>query len=157
MQLSFSCFLAAALALVPLSSAAPAPAGTIALTKRQIGNLFPSDKFAACPNYRYSAPQAEAAAQEGVHRVPLANRINGYSHIFGNNRKIKFDPACYDLVLYEFPILPGGNIYSGGDPKADRVVFALSGQDPANNGRFCGIMTHDGAPEGEFNLCPIED
>lgn len=81
--------------------------------------------------------------------------------MFGNNRKLAFDPKCKGKKLYEFPILPGGDIYGGGDPKADRVVFFIytdnPDTDPTDDGYYCGTMTHIGAEEGEFVLCPVED
>ena len=85
----------------------------------------------------------------------------GYPHIFGNNRKLAFSSACQGKTLYEFPILHGDSIYGGADSGADRVVFYIytSNPDtnPTQNGAYCGVMTHDGAPRNEFALCPVGD
>lgn len=85
----------------------------------------------------------------------------GYPHTFGNNRRLQFSDACAGKTLYEFPLLHGDTIFGGGDPGADRVVFYLYTSDPDANptedGAYCGVMTHDGAPRGEFALCPSED
>ena len=87
--------------------------------------------------------------------------LGGYPHNFGNNRKLKFSDACNGKQLKEFPLLHGDSIFGGGDPGADRVVFYIYTDNPDTNptedGAYCGVMTHDGAPEGEFALCPVED
>jgi len=89
--------------------------------------------------------------------APLA----GFPHIFGNNKKLPFAENCKGKKLYEFPLLPGGNVFGGGDPGADRVVFFIHSDNPdttpTDDGSYCGVMTHDGAPAGEFALCPVED
>jgi hypothetical protein len=63
-------------------------------------------------------------------------------------------------TLWEFPIMNSG-VYTGGDSGLDRVVFAVRGDDPETNwaldGLYCGVMTHDGAPWGEFRMCDEED
>jgi len=87
--------------------------------------------------------------------------LGGYPKKFGNNKKLKFDSKCDRKTLYEFPILKGGNIFGGGPPGPDRVVFYIYTDNPDTNptkdGMYCGVMTHDGAENNDFLLCPVED
>jgi len=87
--------------------------------------------------------------------------LGGTPHKFGNNKKLKFSDHCKGKTLYEFPLLHGDNIYKGGDPGADRVVFFVHVKDPFKDGTkaatYCGVMTHTGAPKGEFHICPQHD
>lgn len=56
----------------------------------------------------------------------------------------------------EFPIIPGGDAWQGGDvkPGNDRIVFQ---QIDDTTAAYCGIMTHaktdKGKPTGKFRLC----
>ncbi len=56
----------------------------------------------------------------------------------------------------EFPIIPGGNAWQGGDvkPGNDRILFQYIDDTTA---AYCGIMTHTtndkGIPTGKFRLC----
>lgn len=87
--------------------------------------------------------------------------LGGFPHVFGNNRKLQFSDKCKGKKLYEFPLLHGDSIFGGGNPGADRVVFYIYTDNPdtkpTENGAYCGVMTHDGAPKGEFALCKVED
>lgn len=42
---------------------------------------------------------------------------------------------CPGSTYYEYPILDDGDLYSGGDPGADRVIYD-------NDGNFCGECRH---------------
>jgi hypothetical protein len=81
--------------------------------------------------------------------------------VFGNNRQLPFSSFCAGKTLWEFPLLAHGILYNGDNPGPDRVVFFIYSNDPITNptmhGAYCGVMTHVGAPQGEFNLCPVED
>ncbi|CAN9255420.1 unnamed protein product [Alternaria alternata] len=148
------------LALVHTSFANPVPAGM--LSKRTVDNLPPSDQFIACPGYRYSREQVEKAIQQAIYNTPTtAPQPGGYPKTFGNNRKLKFSDKCKGKTLKEFPILHGDKIFGGGNQGPDRVVFYIytdnPDTDPTDDGAYCGVMTHDGAPEREFDLCPVED
>lgn len=160
MQLTSSTLLAIGLALVHTSLAAPSR--EVGLSKRTVYNLPPSDQFVTCPKYLYSRPQVEKAIQRGIILTPVNEpQPGGYPHIFGNNKKLKFDDKCKGKKLWEFPLLHGDKIYGGGDPGADRVVFYIHTDNPdtkpTKDGTYCGVMTHDGAPPREFNLCPVKD
>lgn len=47
---------------------------------------------------------------------------------------------------YEFPILSSHEVYSGGSPGADRVIFN-------DNGNLAGLVTHQGASGNDFLQC----
>ncbi|KAI6084070.1 Ribonuclease/ribotoxin [Hypoxylon rubiginosum] len=160
MQLSPSILLTSGLALMQMSSAAPAPID--ALSKRTVYNLPPSTQFVTCPSYLYSSLQVNRAIQRGIILTPKEQPQPGdYPHVFGNNRNLPFHEECKGKTLYEFPILHGDAIYGGGEPGADRVVFYIYTNNPDTNptddGAYCGVMTHDGAPRDRFALCPVRD
>ncbi|KAE8395754.1 hypothetical protein BDV23DRAFT_178328 [Aspergillus alliaceus] len=89
------------LALVQISSAAPAPAG--ALSKRTVENLP--------PGYRYSRAQVENAIQW------LLSHLRQQPQVFALE--------CQGKKLYEFPIPHEDSVYGGGGPGADRAVFFI--------------------------------
>ncbi|KAB8239186.1 uncharacterized protein BDW43DRAFT_306070 [Aspergillus alliaceus] len=97
------------LALVQISSAAPAPAG--ALSKRTVENLPPGDQFIECPGYRYSRAQVENAIQR------LLSHLRQQPQVFALE--------CQGKKLYEFPIPHEDSVYGGGGPGADRAVFFI--------------------------------
>jgi ribonuclease T1 len=47
---------------------------------------------------------------------------------------------------WEFPILSSHEVYSGGRPGADRVIFN-------DNGGLAGLITHQGASGNDFLQC----
>ena len=57
---------------------------------------------------------------------------------------------CNGKTLYEFPILNGGYMYTGGFPAADRAVFADNGDGSYSQ---CFLMTHTGAVGNTFVKC----
>ncbi|KAF5866441.1 hypothetical protein ETB97_011993 [Aspergillus alliaceus] len=97
------------LALVQISSAAPAPAG--ALSKRTVENLPRGDQFIECPGYRYSRAQVENAIQR------LLSHLRQQPQVFALE--------CQGKKLYEFPIPHEDSVYGGGGPGADRAVFFI--------------------------------
>lgn len=68
---------------------------------------------------------------------------NDYPHTENNYEGIDF----YVSGPYEeFPILSSYNVYTGGSPGADRVVFNTKGQ-------LAGVVTHTGASGNDFVPC----
>ncbi|KAF8349719.1 Ribonuclease/ribotoxin, partial [Amanita rubescens] len=49
-----------------------------------------------------------------------------------------FTFSCPGSTYYEYPILADGDLYSGGSPGADRVIYD-------NDGNFCACLIHTGA------------
>ncbi|KAK0614657.1 Ribonuclease/ribotoxin [Immersiella caudata] len=162
MQLSVS-LLAFGLAVVQVYAVPSTPPPESSLMKRAVDNLPPSDQFIVCPDYFYSRQLVEEAIQHAIITTPTNQPQPGnFPKRFGNNRKLPFDPKCDGKKLYEFPILKSGKIFRGGEPGPDRVVFWIYTDNPDTNptrdGMYCGVMTHDGAPEPNgFVLCPVID
>lgn len=44
------------------------------------------------------------------------------------------------------------------NPQTDRIVYKITSNDPVtgfpDNFAFCGVMTHIGAPDNDFVICP---
>lgn len=69
--------------------------------------------------------------------------INDYPHQYNNYEDFNFPvPGEY----FEFPIMADGDVYDGGSPGADRVVFN-------ENDKLAGVITHYGAEDGSFVAC----
>ncbi|KAI1455737.1 Ribonuclease/ribotoxin [Annulohypoxylon moriforme] len=104
-----------------------------------------------CGGTQYTTAQVQAAWNNAIHLTVTGGTIqrgsSEYPHEFRNGQagNPEVDPSpCAGLTLREFPILASGALYTGGDPKTDRVVYGSS--DP-NNGVWeeCFLMTHTGA------------
>ena len=50
---------------------------------------------------------------------------------------------------YEFPILSSEQVYTGGSPGADRVIFT-------GDGTYEGVITHTGASGNDFLQCTAD-
>jgi hypothetical protein len=66
-----------------------------------------------------------------------------------NDPEVDASP-CNGKTLYEFPVLAGGYMYTGGRPYADRVVIADNGDGSYTQ---CFLMTHTGAAGNRFVKC----
>lgn len=99
------------------------------------------------------------------HANPLTSTENKYPHSFENDdskgNKLKFPNDCpADTNRQEFPLVSpppydgGKNNVKQGD---ERVVYYWTPGDidytDNPNVKYCGIMTHVGAPTGGFILC----
>ncbi|KAK4120310.1 Ribonuclease/ribotoxin [Parathielavia appendiculata] len=77
---------------------------------------------------------------------------NKYPHNFANHENLDFleDDQPVEGPYREFPVLRSGQLYTGGAPGPDRVVFKQT-----NGGcQYIGAMTHTGAvPRNAFVLC----
>ena len=95
---------------------------------------------------RYHYPIDIARAVRLGNTLRLAGKPLGfrqYPHTFHNREPIDFDdPGPY----MEFPILRFGQLFTGGDPHADRVIFN------AHDGSFVGVIMHAGS-NGMFESC----
>lgn len=67
----------------------------------------------------------------------------GYPHQYNNYEGFSFPTAA---PWYEFPILSTYNVYTGGSPGADRIVFDTKGN-------FDSLITHTGASGNDFVGC----
>ncbi|KAI0882270.1 Ribonuclease/ribotoxin [Annulohypoxylon maeteangense] len=114
------------------------------LVKRQIRDWN-------CGGKHYTQAQVQDAFNRGIQFKQTGQSAlfgsTPYPHEFRNGlpTRPEVDPSpCAGLEFQEFPILPGGVLYSGGWPDADRVVFGSS--NPASNSWTpCYLITHTGA------------
>ena len=91
----------------------------------------------------YSSSAVSAAANEGYSLEQSGDDVNDYPHVYNNYEGFDFS---VDPTYYEFPILSSGQIYSGGSPGADRVIFN-------EDGEIAGVITHTGASGNNFVSC----
>ncbi|KXS98792.1 hypothetical protein AC578_2036 [Pseudocercospora eumusae] len=98
-----------------------------------------------CGSYSYSANRVRAAVNQGYNYYSDNEQVgkNNYPHAFNNYEGFGFDVSG---PYQEFPILQSGNVYTGGSPGPDRVVFNT-------NGQYAGAVTHTGASGNNFVGC----
>lgn len=96
-----------------------------------------------CGSHCYTSSEV-AEAQNAGWELHVANQeISGYPHQYQNYENFDFPvPGEY----FEYPIMASGQVYDGGSPGADRVVFN-------ENDRLAGVITHYGAEGGAFVDC----
>ncbi|KAL2870284.1 extracellular guanyl-specific ribonuclease RntA [Aspergillus lucknowensis] len=96
-----------------------------------------------CGDVCYDSSAVSAALEEGYSLESSGDDVNDYPHVYNNYEGFDFPvPPTY----YEFPIMSSGDIYSGGSPGADRVVFN-------EDGDLAGVITHTGASGNDFVSC----
>ncbi|PKY05708.1 ribonuclease T1 complexed with 2gmp [Aspergillus campestris IBT 28561] len=78
-----------------------------------------------------------------LHEQGEAIGDNDYPHKYNNYEDFDFP---VEPTYYEFPILSSGEVYDGGSPGADRVVFN-------ENNKLAGLITHTGASGNDFVAC----
>lgn len=96
-----------------------------------------------CDTVCYTDSSVNAAQQAGYNLYASSQMADSYPHEYHDYEGFNFPvPGTY----YEFPILSDGEIYDGGSPGADRVIFNELGQ-------LAGVITHTGASGEDFVLC----
>jgi hypothetical protein len=126
------------------------PSAAHLLVKR-LTVLDPPPRTVRCGRRTYSAADIEASARAAHSRRGRPVGANRYPHRFGNIERLRgFNGACNARNLQEFPLKRRNRVYSGGAPGPDRVVVDFVG----GNVRYCGAMTHTGAPRrNRFVAC----
>ncbi|KAI1777774.1 hypothetical protein F4818DRAFT_439100 [Hypoxylon cercidicola] len=100
---------------------------------------------ATCGSVCYWQSDIDAAVQKGysLHQSGQTLGSGDYPHQYNDYEGFDFpDPAPW----YEFPILRSFDVYNGGSPGADRVVFN-------NDGKYQASITHTGASGNNFVAC----
>ncbi|KAI1768749.1 hypothetical protein GGR53DRAFT_476935 [Hypoxylon sp. FL1150] len=100
---------------------------------------------ATCGSVCYWQSDIDAAVQKGYSLYQSGQTLGSddYPHQYNDYEGFDFpDPAPW----YEFPILSSYDVYSGGSPGADRVVFNSAGDYQAS-------ITHTGASGNDFVEC----
>ncbi|KAF2214170.1 hypothetical protein CERZMDRAFT_105638 [Cercospora zeae-maydis SCOH1-5] len=98
-----------------------------------------------CGGVSYSAGAVRAALNQGYNYYSNGQQVgsNDYPHTYNNFEGFSFGVSG---PYQEFPLLSNGNVYTGGSPGADRVVFNTRGQ-------YAGAITHTGASGNNFVGC----
>ncbi|KAB8237096.1 Ribonuclease/ribotoxin [Aspergillus alliaceus] len=98
-----------------------------------------------CGSNTYASSDVTAAQEAGykLHQSGETVGKNKYPHKYNNYEGFDFP---VDPTYYEWPILSSGNVYSGGSPGADRVVFNEKDE-------LAGLITHSGASGNNFVAC----
>lgn len=82
------------------------------------------------------------ARGRSIYLTPLCT-TGGYPHQYNDYEGFSFPTSA---PWYEFPILSSYEVYTGGSPGADRVIFDKSGT-------FDSLITHTGASGDDFVAC----
>ncbi|KAK4949823.1 hypothetical protein LTR10_011665 [Elasticomyces elasticus] len=112
--------------------------GTLNLAKRQ-------SCVDTCGSTCYWQSDIDAALQQGFSFYQQGTTVgkDEYPHEFD-------DREGFDITVwgpwYEFPILNSYEVYTGGSPGADRVVFT-------RDGTLALVVTHTGATDDNFVEC----
>ncbi|KAF2155385.1 ribonuclease-domain-containing protein [Myriangium duriaei CBS 260.36] len=106
------------------------------------------DEGQSCGNTYYSNSAVNAAIQQGYNYYQEGQEVHSYPHTYNDYEGFTFDNV--EGPYQEFPILSSGNLYTGGSPGADRVIFNT-------NGEYAGVITHTGASGNDFVACSSTD
>ncbi|KAI9830366.1 MAG: hypothetical protein M1819_005747 [Sarea resinae] len=98
-----------------------------------------------CGSNCYAQSDIDAAQSQGYQYYEDGETVgdDDYPHQYEDYEGFDFPVSG---PYYEFPILSDGDVYSGGSPGADRVVFN-------GNDELAGLITHTGASGDDFVEC----
>ena len=110
--------------------------------------LQPRQCAETCGTTCYSSSDISAAVQQGYTYYSNDETVGSdkYPHQYEDYEGFTFpDSGPY----YEFPILSDEEVYSGGSPGPDRVIFT-------GEGSYEGVITHTGASGNDFLQCTAD-
>ncbi|KAJ5152668.1 uncharacterized protein N7482_009146 [Penicillium canariense] len=96
-----------------------------------------------CGTVCYTSSAVSAAQKAGYAQYSAGTTEDSYPHVYHDYEGFVFPVSG---TYYEFPILSNGDIYDGGSPGADRVIFNTKDQ-------LAGVITHTGASGDNFVSC----
>ncbi|TPX11389.1 uncharacterized protein E0L32_001207 [Thyridium curvatum] len=98
-----------------------------------------------CGSVCYWQEDIDNALNQGVslHNSGSTLGHGSYPHEYRDSEGFDFPTSG---PWYEFPILSSYQVYSGGSPGPDRVIFD-------DNGQFDALITHTGASGNNFVAC----
>ncbi|KAJ5691872.1 ribonuclease-domain-containing protein [Penicillium macrosclerotiorum] len=100
---------------------------------------IPAEKRASCAytcgTVCYTSSAVSAAQAAGYELYEEGKTDSSYPHVYHNYEGFDFSVSG---TYYEFPILSDGDVYDGGSPGADRVIFNTADE-------LAGVITHTGA------------
>ncbi|KIW94048.1 uncharacterized protein Z519_05364 [Cladophialophora bantiana CBS 173.52] len=113
------------------------------LTKRQ------QSCAETCGDVCYYQSTIDAAVSKGysLFQSGQTEGSDDYPHQYNNYEGFDFP---VDGPYYEFPIMDDFEVYDGGSPGPDRVIFN-------DEGDYAGVITHTGASGDDFVACAGED
>ncbi|EEA19300.1 hypothetical protein TMatcc_009435 [Talaromyces marneffei ATCC 18224] len=88
-----------------------------------------------CGKTCYWQSDIDAALNQGYSLLQSSQTDHGYPHQYNDNEGFDFPVSG---PWYEYPILSSFNVYTGGQPGADRVIFN-------GDGEYAALITHTGA------------
>ncbi|KAI0835609.1 ribonuclease-domain-containing protein [Hypoxylon sp. FL0890] len=116
-----------------------------ALVIEQVAPRQDQTCVATCGSVCYWQEDIDAAVKQGYGYYQEGQTVGSdeYPHQYNDYEGFTFpDSGPY----YEFPILSSFEVYTGGSPGADRVVFT-------GDGTYQGAITHTGASGNNFVEC----
>ncbi|KAL1890170.1 hypothetical protein Sste5346_008464 [Sporothrix stenoceras] len=98
-----------------------------------------------CGSVCYWQSDIDAALAKGYSLYQSGSTLGSdkYPHQYNDYEGFSFPTSA---PWYEFPILSSFQVYSGGSPGADRVIFD-------SKGKFDSLITHTGASGDDFVAC----
>ncbi|RAK72323.1 extracellular guanyl-specific ribonuclease RntA [Aspergillus fijiensis CBS 313.89] len=111
------------------------------LLSAALASPFPKEKVErascayTCGSHCYTSSAVSAAQAEGYSLYKSGETLNDYPHVYHDYEGFDFSVSG---TYYEFPILSDGDVYDGGSPGADRVIFNTAD-------KLAGVITHTGA------------
>ncbi|KKK20520.1 hypothetical protein P175DRAFT_0493546 [Aspergillus ochraceoroseus IBT 24754] len=96
-----------------------------------------------CGSTCYRASDVSDAQEQGYSLYQSGETVHNYPHVYHDYEGFDFPVSG---TYYEFPIMSSYEVYTGGSPGADRVIFN-------ENDEFAGMITHTGASGDDFVQC----
>ncbi|KAI0395327.1 Ribonuclease/ribotoxin [Xylariaceae sp. FL0594] len=131
--------------VLPIVLAALTTVSAVAIKSPHQASSARADCAYTCGKVCYTQDDLDAAVDQGYGYYQDDEQVgdNNYPHKYNNYEGFDFpDPGPW----YEFPILGSDELYTGGSPGADRVVFDA-------DGRLQEAITHTGASGNDFVAC----
>ncbi|QKX64082.1 uncharacterized protein TRUGW13939_11255 [Talaromyces rugulosus] len=96
-----------------------------------------------CGSVCYWQTDIDDALNKGYSEYKSGGELDSYPHTYNDYEGFDFP---VDGPYQEFPILSSFEVYTGGSPGADRVIFNEQGD-------YAGLITHTGASGDDFVAC----
>lgn len=96
-----------------------------------------------CGSTCYYQSDLDAAVSEGYQLYQSGGENGDYPHTYNNYEGFDFPVTG---PYQEYPVLNSYQVYDGGSPGADRVIFNTQGT-------YAGTITHTGASGDDFVAC----
>ncbi|MCJ1374006.1 hypothetical protein MMC20_005236 [Loxospora ochrophaea] len=105
-----------------------------------------------CDGKDYTKADINGAATKALSLASEGQTLGTDKYPHAYNDYEHFDFAHAQAPYLEFPILSGGEVYTGSSPGADRVVIGSIAED-YSSATYCAVITHDGQKKNGFAEC----